>query len=95
MPFREYALFVLFFPQLIAGPIVHFRELMPQFAVLDGRPRAEDFTAVATGRLIFSIPYAKLWSPESPHLYDLHIRLYDGEDLDVPTYIRRGISLKR
>src|SRR6185436_7841636 len=29
--FREYMLFVLFFPQLIAGPIVHFREMMPQF----------------------------------------------------------------
>jgi len=28
---RDYALFVLFFPQLIAGPIVHFREMMPQF----------------------------------------------------------------
>ncbi|HTT11166.1 MAG TPA: MBOAT family O-acyltransferase [Burkholderiaceae bacterium] len=29
--FRGYALFVLFFPQLIAGPIVHYREMMPQF----------------------------------------------------------------
>jgi alginate O-acetyltransferase complex protein AlgI len=28
---REYFLFVLFFPQLIAGPIVHYREVMPQF----------------------------------------------------------------
>jgi D-alanyl-lipoteichoic acid acyltransferase DltB (MBOAT superfamily) len=28
---REYGLFVLFFPQLIAGPIVHYREMMPQF----------------------------------------------------------------
>ena len=28
---RDYCLFVLFFPQLIAGPIVHLRELMPQF----------------------------------------------------------------
>ncbi len=27
----EYLLFVLFFPQLIAGPIVHYREVMPQF----------------------------------------------------------------
>ena len=27
----EYALFVTFFPQLIAGPIVHHREMMPQF----------------------------------------------------------------
>jgi alginate O-acetyltransferase complex protein AlgI len=30
--FRDYALFVTFFPQLIAGPIVHHSEVMPQFA---------------------------------------------------------------
>src|SRR5271156_6002722 len=29
--FRDYCIFVLFFPQLIAGPIVHYREMMPQF----------------------------------------------------------------
>lgn len=28
---REYALFVTFFPQLIAGPIVHHREMLSQF----------------------------------------------------------------
>jgi D-alanyl-lipoteichoic acid acyltransferase DltB (MBOAT superfamily) len=27
----DFFLFVLFFPQLIAGPIVHYREMMPQF----------------------------------------------------------------
>jgi len=30
--FVEYSLFVLFFPQLIAGPIVHHKEMLPQFA---------------------------------------------------------------
>jgi len=30
--FLNYALFVTFFPQLIAGPIVHHAEMMPQFA---------------------------------------------------------------
>ena len=30
--FIDYALFISFFPQLIAGPIVHHREMMPQFA---------------------------------------------------------------
>ncbi len=30
--FLDYALFVSFFPQLIAGPIVHHKEMMPQFA---------------------------------------------------------------
>ena len=29
--FLDYALFVSFFPQLIAGPIVHHRKMMPQF----------------------------------------------------------------
>lgn len=33
--FLQYALFVSFFPQLIAGPIVHHREMMPQFSKLD------------------------------------------------------------
>ncbi len=30
--FLRYALFVTFFPQLIAGPIVHHKEMMPQFS---------------------------------------------------------------
>ncbi|MCW8922098.1 MAG: MBOAT family protein [Gammaproteobacteria bacterium] len=34
--FLQYALFVSFFPQLIAGPIVHHREMMPQFSKQDG-----------------------------------------------------------
>lgn len=30
--FMDYCLFVTFFPQLIAGPIVHHKDMMPQFA---------------------------------------------------------------
>ena len=30
--FLHYCLFVIFFPQLIAGPIVHHKEMLPQFA---------------------------------------------------------------
>ena len=59
--------------------------------------RSEARTAVATGHLVLSIPYAKLWSPESPHLYDLTIRLYDdGKLLDeVRSYFgMRGIELR-
>jgi D-alanyl-lipoteichoic acid acyltransferase DltB (MBOAT superfamily) len=33
--FVHYALFVTFFPQLIAGPIVHHKEMLPQFAHKD------------------------------------------------------------
>jgi alginate O-acetyltransferase complex protein AlgI len=35
--FIDYALFVSFFPQLIAGPIVHYDEVMPQFASLKSK----------------------------------------------------------
>ena len=38
----EYALFVCFFPQLIAGPIVLHSEMVPQFGFKDRRPKAED-----------------------------------------------------
>ena len=50
--------------------------------------RAEERTAVATAWLSLSIPYPKLWSPESPHLYDLRIRLFDGDKLldEVTSY---------
>lgn len=34
----HYSLFVLFFPQLIAGPIVHHSQLMPQIASLNKKP---------------------------------------------------------
>jgi alginate O-acetyltransferase complex protein AlgI len=37
--FRHFLLFVIFFPHLIAGPIVHHREMMPQFETADYRFR--------------------------------------------------------
>jgi D-alanyl-lipoteichoic acid acyltransferase DltB (MBOAT superfamily) len=51
--FLSYALFVTFFPQLIAGPIVHHREMMPQFARL--RNLLPDYHNIAAGLFIFSI----------------------------------------
>ncbi len=47
----HYALFVLFFPQLIAGPIVHHKEVMPEFSRVsrEGVGGAE----VATGACFF------------------------------------------
>src|SRR5258705_130643 len=59
--------------------------------------RAEDTTAVATGRLHLTIPYAKLWSPENPNIYDLRISLFDGETLldEVTSYVGlREIELR-
>jgi beta-galactosidase/beta-glucuronidase len=50
--------------------------------------RADERTAVATGWLTLSIPFAKHWSPESPYLYDLRVQLYDDDLLldEVASY---------
>lgn len=51
--FLHYCLFVTFFPQLIAGPIVHHKEMLPQFAKeLLYEIRARN---IAIGITIFSI----------------------------------------
>ena len=55
--FRDFVLFVVFFPQLIAGPIVHHREIMPQIARLgQDRDVALD---VAVGAAAFIIGLSK------------------------------------
>jgi len=46
LTFQDYCTFVLFFPQLIAGPIVHYREIMPQFHAASCRFDKEN---IATG----------------------------------------------
>lgn len=51
--FLKYALFVTFFPQLIAGPIVHHKEMMPQFA--RARNKVKNYKNIALGMFIFSI----------------------------------------
>lgn len=42
----------------------------------------------AATRFLLKIPGAKFWSPESPHLYGLRVRLFDGERLldEVASY---------
>jgi len=55
--FFTYALFVSFFPHLIAGPIVHHGEMMPQFARPDVvRPRWDN---LALGVTLFTFGLAK------------------------------------
>ncbi len=51
--FLNYANFVTFFPQLIAGPIVHHHEMMPQFA--DIRNKVLKYKNIAMGLFIFSM----------------------------------------
>ncbi len=53
----HYALFVSFFPQLIAGPIVHHSEMMPQFRKI---PRPDWFAAAAGLSLFIAGLFKKL-----------------------------------
>lgn len=51
--FLKYALFIAYFPQLIAGPIVHHRELLPQLN--SNKIFSLDWTNISAGITIFSI----------------------------------------
>jgi len=51
--FTHYVLFVTFFPQLIAGPIVHHKEMLPQFLKLDNmKPNLDN---IVIGANIFAL----------------------------------------
>lgn len=60
--FIHYVLFVTYFPHLIAGPVLHHAEMMPQFA----RPATYlvNWENVATGLLLFTLGLCKkvLWA---------------------------------
>ena len=49
----SYLTFVTFFPQLIAGPIVHHKEMMPQFQAPDRLPLS--YNNISCGVIIFTI----------------------------------------
>ena len=49
--FIKYVLFVSYFPHLIAGPLLHHSEMMPQF----GRPRRRPWVDIAVGLTLLSI----------------------------------------
>jgi D-alanyl-lipoteichoic acid acyltransferase DltB (MBOAT superfamily) len=51
--FLNYAVFVTFFPQLIAGPIVHHKEMMPQFSY--AKAKLIHYRNIAMGIFIFSM----------------------------------------
>ena len=56
-PFRQFALFVLLYPHLIAGPIVRHNELIPQFAA---DPRRDGLWARSClGMVLFTLGLAK------------------------------------
>lgn len=51
--FDDYCIFVLFFPQLVAGPIVLYSEMIPQFK--DPRRRYWNWDNAAAGAYIFTV----------------------------------------
>ncbi|HMF58122.1 MAG TPA: glycoside hydrolase family 2 TIM barrel-domain containing protein [Pyrinomonadaceae bacterium] len=58
----------------------------------------EEETNAATANLTLNITDAKLWSPSSPHLYTLRMRLYEGEELldEIESYAGlRDVELRK
>jgi D-alanyl-lipoteichoic acid acyltransferase DltB (MBOAT superfamily) len=51
--FVDYALFVTYFPHLISGPLLHHREMIPQFEALPAR--APDWDGMAAGATMLAI----------------------------------------
>jgi len=60
--FVHYVLFVTYFPHLIAGPVLHHKEMMPQFA--HQSTYRIDWNNVASGLMLFTLGLCKktLWA---------------------------------
>jgi alginate O-acetyltransferase complex protein AlgI len=80
----HYLLFVTYFPHLIAGPVLHHAEIMPQFALRETyRPNLEN---IATGLLFFTIGLAKkVLLADSMQPYAA--RVFDSALETPPTFI--------
>ncbi|MGO4380689.1 MBOAT family protein [Pseudoduganella sp. RAF19] len=80
--FLHFLLFVTYFPHLIAGPVLHHKEMMPQFAdARNGIPCAANFSV---GLSIFFIGLAKkvlIADSLAPHANALFTQL------DAPTFL--------
>jgi beta-galactosidase/beta-glucuronidase len=60
--------------------------------------RTSEEICAATAQLKLFIPDAKFWSPDSPNLYDLRIRLFEGDNLldEVTSYTGlRDVELRQ
>jgi alginate O-acetyltransferase complex protein AlgI len=55
--FLQYVLFVSFFPHLLAGPVLHHKQMMPQFS--DPKTFSIDYEKIRLGIIIFTIGLAK------------------------------------
>lgn len=81
----HYCLFITFFPQLIAGPIVHHKEMMPQFVNITNSHI--HWKNIYCGLILFSIGLAKkvlvadMLSPLVHHAFDVERNLTFAEAL--------------
>ena len=85
---HDFFLFVLFFPQLIAGPIVHFREMMPQFHQVSCRFDKEH-VSVGLTLLVFGL-FKKVVLADSlaPHVTPIYEAAAAGGDVSLfPSWI--------
>jgi D-alanyl-lipoteichoic acid acyltransferase DltB (MBOAT superfamily) len=80
----SYALFVLFFPQLIAGPIVHYREMMPQFERTSCRFDTEGFAAGITLFVFGLVKKAVLADGIAVYVTPLFDAAAGGSQLSLP-----------
>ncbi|MBI5056252.1 MAG: MBOAT family protein [Nitrospirae bacterium] len=55
--FLDFTVFITFFPRLLAGPIIHHREMLPQFNNL--RAKLLDYKHISSGIFLFSIGLVK------------------------------------
>ncbi|MES9962411.1 MAG: MBOAT family O-acyltransferase [Candidatus Sedimenticola sp. 20ELBAFRAG] len=78
----EYSLFILFFPQLVMGPIVHYRELVPQFrnkGLCNWR-----WESIALGLSIFAVGLFKkvvLADGIAPYVDNVYEAIYLNKDV--------------
>ncbi|VAX01127.1 Probable poly(beta-D-mannuronate) O-acetylase [hydrothermal vent metagenome] len=80
--FLHYCLFVSFFPQLIAGPIVHHRDMLPQFS--SDRKYKINYSHLAVGVSIFLLGLFKktvIADGYSPYANEAFTELANGNTL--------------
>ena len=84
--FIDYALFISFFPQLIAGPIVHHREMMPQFAKMGANSACSDFLGSASAHSLQSTASAShSFASHNPKNSSTILEFADSKDSNNPS----------
>ena len=80
--FVHYLLFVTYFPHLIAGPVLHHKDMMPQFA--HSSTYHINWNLVATGLLLFTVGLCKkvLWADS---LAPFATAIFDGAQHGMAT----------